>query len=99
MEYRKRSLTYTLMKEAGPAAQGRAGVCATSLPGGPFREIPLRLGEISLEGAVELAQEHDIYAYDAYILECARRYRTPLLSLDGPQRMIAETLGIEVLEV
>jgi len=64
-----------------------------------FREIPLRLGEISLEEAVELAEEQGIYAYDAYILECARKYRTPLLSLDGPQRKVAERLGIEVLEV
>ena len=64
-----------------------------------FRQIPLRLGEISLEAAVELAKEQDIYAYDAYILECARKYRTPLLSLDGAQRKIAKRLGIEVLEV
>lgn len=46
-----------------------------------------------------LAEELDIYAYDAFILECARKYRTPLLSLDGPQRRIAIELGIEVLEV
>ncbi len=26
-----------------------------------------------------------IYAYGAYVLECARRYRTPLLSLDRRQ--------------
>jgi predicted nucleic acid-binding protein len=64
-----------------------------------FREIPVRLAEIDLESAVELAKEKDIYAYDAYILECARKYRTPLLSLDGPQRQIARELGIEVLEV
>jgi len=64
-----------------------------------FRQIPLRLGEISLEAAVELAKEQDIYAYDAYILECARKYRTPLLSLDGAQRKLAKRLGIEVLEV
>lgn len=64
-----------------------------------FREIPVRLGEINLEGAVEMAKGQNIYAYDAYILECARKYRTPLLSLDGPQRQIARELGIEVLEV
>lgn len=64
-----------------------------------FREIPVRLGEIELDVAVELAKEQGIYAYDAYILECARKYRTPLLSLDGSQRRIARRLGIEVLEV
>lgn len=64
-----------------------------------FRQIPVRLAEIDLEASVILAKEQDIYAYDAFILECARKYRTPLLSLDGPQRRIAIELGIEVLEV
>jgi predicted nucleic acid-binding protein len=48
---------------------------------------------------VELAEAEDIYAYDAYVLECARTYRSPLLSLDGPQRRTAEKLGITVMEV
>ena len=48
---------------------------------------------------MELAKEHDIYAHDAYILECARKYRAPLLSLDGSQRQVAIKLGIDVLEV
>ena len=64
-----------------------------------FRDIPVRLAEVDLEASVELAKEHGIYAYDAYILQCARNYRTPLLSLDGPQRQVAMKLGIEVLEV
>lgn len=64
-----------------------------------LRDIPVRLAEIDLKASVELAAGHGIYAYDAYMLECARKYRTPLLSLDGPQREVARELGIEVLEV
>lgn len=64
-----------------------------------FGGIPVRLAEIDLETSVEMAKEQGIYAYDAYMLECARKYRTPLLSLDGPQRQVAISLGIEVLEV
>ena len=64
-----------------------------------FSLIPVRLSEIDLEAAVVMAEEYGIYAYDAYILECALRYRTPLLSLDGPQCDVARRLGIEVLEV
>lgn len=64
-----------------------------------FREIPVRLAEIDLEISVELAKIRGIYAYDAYMLECARKYRTPLLSLDVSQRRVASELGIEVLEV
>jgi predicted nucleic acid-binding protein len=64
-----------------------------------FRQIPVRLGEVEIEAAVRLAEEQDICAYDACVLECARKYRTPLLSLDGSQMRIARGLGIEVLEV
>lgn len=62
-------------------------------------QIPVRLAEIDLLASVAMAKEHGIHAYDAYMLECARKYRTPLLSLDGRQRQVAIELGIEVLEV
>jgi predicted nucleic acid-binding protein len=64
---------------------------------GSLDDIAIRLAEVDLDIAVSLAHEQSIYAYDAYVLECARRYRTPLLSLDGPQREVARKLGIEVL--
>jgi len=62
-------------------------------------DIAIRLADVDLDASVTLAHEQAIYAYDAYVLECARRYRTPLLSLDGPQRDVARKLGIEVLDV
>jgi predicted nucleic acid-binding protein len=64
-----------------------------------FEAIPVQLVDVDLQEAVRLGHEHGIYAYDAYVLECARRYGTPLLSLDGPQCKVARKLGIEVLEV
>jgi predicted nucleic acid-binding protein len=64
-----------------------------------FRQIPVRLSEVDLEVAVGIAEEHGIYAYGAYALECADRYRTPLLSLDRSQCAVARRMGIEVLEV
>lgn len=64
-----------------------------------FEAIPVQLADVDMAEAVRLAHEHGVYAYDAYVLECARRYATPLLSLDGPQCEIARQLGIEVLEV
>lgn len=64
-----------------------------------FRQIPVRLADVDIEAAVSLADEYRICAYDAYILECARRYRTPLLSLDRPQCGIARQMGIDVIEV
>lgn len=58
--------------------------------------IPIRFVEVSMEAAVRLAEEWDIYAYDAYVIECARQYDCPLLTLDGGQRDAAERVGIEV---
>ena len=64
-----------------------------------FRRIPVRLVEIDLERTLELAADHDIYAYDAYIIECARQHATPLLSLDRRQCEVAAGVGVEVVEV
>ncbi len=64
-----------------------------------FERIAVRLVEVELLSAVELAEKHQMYAYDAYVLECARRHRTPLLSLDGPQREVARRMGLEIVEV
>ncbi len=61
--------------------------------------IPLRLPEVDLEDAVELASRFGIYAYDAYVIVCARRYRTPLLSLDQAQNAVAREAGVTVMEV
>ena len=64
-----------------------------------FERIAVRLPDVRVDRSVRLAAEHDIYAYDAYVIECARRYRTPLLSLDRRQCEAARDEGIEVIEV
>lgn len=64
-----------------------------------FREIPVRLPSLEIESSVVLAERHDVYAYDAYVIECARRYKTPLLSLDRRQCEVARSEGIATLEV
>lgn len=64
-----------------------------------FVEIPIRRTKLRLTEAAELAYSHNIYAYDAYVLDCARQYRSPLLSLDSQLKAIAEKLELTVLEV
>ncbi|TAK11640.1 MAG: PIN domain-containing protein [Anaerolineae bacterium] len=64
-----------------------------------FHQIPLRLVDIDLAEAVELAAELNIYAYDAYLLRCAAKYRVPLLTLDNKLARLASQLGLDVLEV
>ncbi len=62
-------------------------------------KVPFRPVSVDLEWSLILSSRHRIYAYDAYMLACAERYRTPLLTLDGRLRDVARSAGIEVLEV
>lgn len=64
-----------------------------------YQEISLEIVDIDLKAAMRLAGKFNIYAYDAYILQCALEYNLPLISLD--QNMIdnAKRVGIQVIEV
>ena len=64
-----------------------------------YRQIPLNLIEIDLIAGVETVAQLNIYAYDAYVIACAKSLSYPLLSLDAGLLRAAQTLGIEVLEV
>ncbi len=64
-----------------------------------YKVIPIRLVDVELEDAVHLAEQLNIYAYDAYLLCCAERYKAPLLSLDRDLVAAATALGLPVLEV
>jgi predicted nucleic acid-binding protein len=64
-----------------------------------YAAIPLRLIEVDLGLALELADEHDIYAYDAYLLACALTQRSPLLTLDRGLARAAAEAGISLVEV
>ncbi len=64
-----------------------------------YAQIPLRLVEVELAGALELADRFGLYAYDAYIIACARQQRAPLLTLDPRLGRTAHEAGVEVLEI
>jgi len=64
-----------------------------------YQQIPIRLIEVDLEEALQLAAEHGLYAYDAYVIACARRLRSPLLALDCGLLRAAGAAGVRVLEV
>lgn len=63
-----------------------------------FQSIPVRYLPINFTDALSIAREQDIYAYDAYFLECAVRHAAPLLTLDGALKRGARNLGIPLLE-
>ena len=52
-----------------------------------------------MEASLDLASDLNIYAYDAYMLECAQRYRAALLTLDAGLRSAAERIDVKTLEV
>ena len=64
-----------------------------------YLQIPVRFVEVELTDSLELADEFGIYAYDAYLLRCAEKYRLPLLTLDNRLVQVAKDKKIQVLEV
>lgn len=55
--------------------------------------------DVSLEHTVEISKALNIYAYDAYLIQCAQQTSTSLLTLDRRLKIAAEEMGIHVLEV
>jgi predicted nucleic acid-binding protein len=64
-----------------------------------YTTIPIRFVTVELELALELSYELNIYAYDAYLLQCAIQHKTPLLTLDGSLAKLAVKKGIRLVEV
>jgi predicted nucleic acid-binding protein len=63
-----------------------------------YREIPIKFIDVPLEKTLELSHSQNIYAYDAYLVQCAQQTSTPLLTLDNGLRSVAEQVGVHVLE-
>ncbi len=64
-----------------------------------FHNIPIRYVDIDLDSSLEIAAKFGIYAYDAYLIECATRYKAPVLTLDKNLTECARQLDIGVVEV
>lgn len=64
-----------------------------------YKEIPVRFVEVELDQSLRLADALGIYAYDAYLIRCAQKYRSPLLSLDAYLTECARRTGVQMLEV
>ena len=64
-----------------------------------FESIPLRYVEPGFFNALKLSKKINMYAYDAYFLDCAIRYKAPLLTLDWKLKAAAQNINVETLEV
>jgi len=64
-----------------------------------YHSISMEAVEINLIDAIRLSGKYNIYAYDAYILQCAIEHELPLISLDKDLVEIAKRENIQVIEV
>jgi predicted nucleic acid-binding protein len=64
-----------------------------------FEEIPVRYTKPDFPHALALAHRTNMYAYDAYFLDCAMKHNAPLLTLDRKLRAAAKDLNITTWEV
>ena len=62
-----------------------------------FKKMPIKIEEIDIEKAIEIAWKYKIYAYDACYLETAKRLNLPLITFDGNMEKIGIELGIKII--
>ena len=64
-----------------------------------YRKIPIRYTVVELENSLAIVSKYGIYAYDAYLLRCAIKYNTALITLDRKLAQVGQEMNIEVVEV
>lgn len=64
-----------------------------------YKQIPLRLLPVDLTAALKVAAEHNLYAYDAYVITCASSQRCELLTLDDGLARAAAAAGVKLVEI
>jgi predicted nucleic acid-binding protein len=64
-----------------------------------YRQIPLRYTDVELEETMRIVTEYGIYAYDAYLVRCAIKYKSALITLDRKLVQVAQEMKVEVVEV
>jgi predicted nucleic acid-binding protein len=62
------------------------------------QKIGVRLVTVDIPRALDIAVRFNIYAYDAYYLQCCIENRMPLISLDSRMCGVARELHIKVVE-
>ena len=63
-----------------------------------YEEIPIQFVEVDLDTTLKLCDTYNLYAYDAYVMECAVTFKAPLLTLDTILAATAKEAGVKVLE-
>jgi predicted nucleic acid-binding protein len=61
------------------------------------QSIPVRLVPIKIHDALKVAIKFNIYAYDAFYMQCCLEMKLPLISLDNRMCEVAKSLSIKVV--
>lgn len=61
------------------------------------QRIPVRLVPIRIYDALKVAIKFNIYAYDAFYMQCCLEAKLPLISLDNGMCEVAKILSIKVV--
>lgn len=64
-----------------------------------FESIPLRYIKPDFVNSVTISKQTNMYAYDAYFIDCAIRQKAPLLTLDKKLQAAAQSLNIQIIGV
>jgi predicted nucleic acid-binding protein len=64
-----------------------------------YEKIPIRFVEVSLHESIRISADRKIYAYDAFLIACARDQRCRLISLDKALLQASMDSGVQVVEV
>lgn len=64
-----------------------------------YQKIPIRFLDVPLDETILVVEHHQIYAYDAYFIVCARQQSCPLITLDNGLKTAARAAQISVVEV
>lgn len=63
-----------------------------------YSEIQITFVNPDLENSLKISNQLKIYAYDAYFLDCALRFKLPILS-DKGLNMAARKINLKTIEV
>jgi predicted nucleic acid-binding protein len=60
--------------------------------------IPVELHDVDVRAALQIATSSEIYAYDAYFIQCSITSQLPLLTLDREMKRVGAKMGLDILE-
>ncbi len=64
-----------------------------------YQQMPITFVDVNLIQALTIAHTYNIYAYDAYMLACAKSLQMPLISLDKGLIRVASLVGVSIIRV